>query len=137
MEPQPQVQIVDFYKANKFKVQAGAGYQWEHIDFQQGAKAHPALKKAFVRQAIITGINRGTDPRGAVRQDGSRQVGQGAGSFRATSSSRSSRSTDAVARWKLTQRNAIAMLKKGGCTGGPDTPTPATRRSSAARASAS
>ncbi len=33
-------------------------YQWEHLDFQQGAKAHPALKKKFVRQAIVTGINR-------------------------------------------------------------------------------
>ena len=58
MEPQPQVQIVDFYKNSKFKVQAGQGYQWEHLDFQQGAAAHPALKQKYVRQAIITGINR-------------------------------------------------------------------------------
>ena len=58
VEPQPQVQIVDFYKDKKFKVDAGAGHPWEHIDFQQGAKAHPALKQKFVRQAIITGINR-------------------------------------------------------------------------------
>ncbi len=58
VEPQPQIQIVDFYKDSKFKVQVGPGYQWEHLDFQQGAKAHPALKKKFVRQAIIQGINR-------------------------------------------------------------------------------
>ena len=25
-------------------------------------------------------------------------------------------------RWKFSQRNAIALLKKNGCTGGPDTP---------------
>ncbi len=58
VEPQPQIQIVDFYKDSKFKVQVGPSYQWEHLDFQQGAKAHPALKKKFVRQAIIQGINR-------------------------------------------------------------------------------
>ena len=39
-------------------MQGGASYSWEHLDFQQGAKAHPALKKKFVRQAIIQGINR-------------------------------------------------------------------------------
>ena len=39
-------------------MQVGPSYQWEHLDFQQGAKAHPALKKKFVRQAIIQGINR-------------------------------------------------------------------------------
>src|SRR6476619_5148668 len=56
VEPQPQIQIVDFYKDKGFKVQSGSGYQWEHIDFQQGAKAHPALKLKYVRQAIIQGI---------------------------------------------------------------------------------
>jgi peptide/nickel transport system substrate-binding protein len=59
VEPQPQTDIVPFYSDKKFKVQAGASYQWEHIDFQQGPKAHPALKKKYIRQAIITGINRG------------------------------------------------------------------------------
>ena len=69
VEPQPQIQIVDFYKDSKFKVQAGPGYQWEHMDFQQGAKAHPALKKEFVRQAHHHGHQPGADPRGAVRED--------------------------------------------------------------------
>ena len=57
-EPQSQLQIEDFLKDPKFAVQAGAGYFYEHIDIQFGAKGHPALKQPYVRQAIITGINR-------------------------------------------------------------------------------
>ena len=124
MEPQPQVQIVDFYKNSKFKVQAGQGYQWEHLDFQQGAKAHPALKKKYVRQAIITGINRSQlrevlyVKTGLVTSNKLMPVLQSHvyKPFEAAYK-------PAYARWKFSQRNAIAMLKKNGCTGGPDTPS--------------
>ena len=58
-EPQPQLQIVDIRKnTSKFKVQSGPGYFWEHMDIQFGPKGHPALKQRYIRQAIITGINR-------------------------------------------------------------------------------
>jgi peptide/nickel transport system substrate-binding protein len=124
VEPQPQIQIVDFFKDNKFKVQVGPSYQWEHLDFQQGAKAHPALKKKFVRQAIITGINRaqirevlyvktGLVPNVKlipVLQSNIYKPFEPA-------------YKPAYARWKFSQRNAIALLKKNGCTGGPDTPS--------------
>jgi peptide/nickel transport system substrate-binding protein len=124
VEPQPQVQIVDFYKDSKFKVQAGAGYQWEHIDFQQGAKAHPALKKAFVRQAIITGINRGQIREvlyvktGLVSSVKELPVLQ-SHIFKPFEPQYKT----PYAQWKFSQRNAIALLKKNGCTGGPDTPS--------------
>lgn len=124
VEPQPQVQIVDFYKDNKFKVQVGPSYQWEHLDFQQGAKAHPALKKKFVRQAIITGINRAQ-----IREVLYVKTGLVANTklipvlqsniFKPFEPAYRS----PYARWKFSQRNAIAMLKKNGCTGGPDTPS--------------
>jgi peptide/nickel transport system substrate-binding protein len=124
VEPQPQIQIVDFYKDNKFKVQVGPSYQWEHLDFQQGAKAHPALKKKFVRQAIIQGINRaqirevlyvktGLVPNVKlipVLQSNIWKPFEPA-------------YKPAYARWKFSQRNVIALLKKNGCTGGPDTPS--------------
>ena len=58
MEPQPQLQIADFMKDSKFKVDTKVGYTYEHIDFQFGAKGHPALKQPFVRQALIQGMNR-------------------------------------------------------------------------------
>jgi peptide/nickel transport system substrate-binding protein len=124
MEPQPQVQIVDFYKNNKFTVQAGQGYQWEHLDFQQGAKAHPALKKKYVRQAIIQGINRAQlrevlyVKTGLVTSNKLMPVLQSHiyKPFEAAYK-------PAYARWKFSQKNVIAQLKKNGCTGGPDTPS--------------
>ena len=58
MEPQPQLQIADFMKDNKFVVHRKVGYAYEHIDFQFGPKGHPALKQPYVRQALITGMNR-------------------------------------------------------------------------------
>jgi ABC-type transport system substrate-binding protein len=124
VEPQPQVQIVDFYKDNKFKVQVGPGYQWEHLDFQQGAKAHPALKKKFVRQAIITGINRSQIREvlyvktGLVTDLKLIPVLQ-SNIFKPFEPAYAT----PYARWKFSQKNAIALLKKNGCTGGPDTPS--------------
>lgn len=121
VEPQPQVQIVDFYKDNKFKVQVGPGYQWEHIDFQQGAKAHPALKKKFVRQAIIQGINRAQ-----IREVLYVKTGLVTNlKLLPVLQSHIFKPFEAAykgpfARWKFSQRNVIALLKKNGCTGGPD-----------------
>jgi len=124
VEPQPQVQIVDFYKDNKFKVQVGPSYQWEHVDFQQGAKAHPALKKKFVRQAIITGINRGQIREvlyvktGLVTSNSLLPVLQ-SNIFKPFEPAYK----PAFNRWKFSQRNAINILKRNGCTGGPDAPS--------------
>jgi len=124
VEPQPQIQIVDFYKDSKFKVQVGPGYQWEHLDFNQGAKAHPALKKKFVRQAIVQGINRAqirevlyvktglvTDLKLIpVLQSNIHKPFEPA-------------YVTPYKRWGFSQKNVIALLKKNGCTGGPDTPS--------------
>jgi peptide/nickel transport system substrate-binding protein len=124
VEPQPQIQIVDFYKDNKFKVQVGPSYQWEHLDFQQGAKAHPALKKKFVRQAIIQGINRAQ-----IREVLYVKTGL-VPNLKLIPVLQSNiwkpfepAYKPAYARWSFSQRNVIALLKKNGCTGGPDTPS--------------
>jgi peptide/nickel transport system substrate-binding protein len=105
-------------------VQVGPSYQWEHLDFQQGAKAHPALKKKFVRQAIATGINRaqirevlyvktGLVPNLKLIPVLQSNIWK---PFEAAYK-------PAYSRWKFSQRNAIGLLKKNGCTGGPDTPS--------------
>ena len=67
MEPQPQLQIADFMKDSKFKVDTKVGYTYEHIDFQFGAKGHPALKQPYVRQALIQGMNRAAGRGRALR----------------------------------------------------------------------
>ncbi len=58
MEPQPQLQIADIVNDRDFKVQRSPEYAFEHIDLQLGPRGHPALKLAYVRQALVTGINR-------------------------------------------------------------------------------
>ncbi len=117
----PQIQIVDFYKDSRFKVQGGASYSWEHLDFQQGAKAHPALKKKFVRQAIIQGINRAQIREvlyvktGLVPSKKDLPVLQ-SHIFKPFEAAYAT----PYKRWGFSQRNTIALLKKNGCTGGPD-----------------
>jgi len=124
VEPQPQIQIVDFYKDNKFKVQVGPSYQWEHLDFQQGAKAHPALKQKFVRQAIIQGINRAQ-----IREVLYVKTGL-VPDLKLIPVLQSHiykpfepQYKTPYKRWGFSQKNAIALLKKNGCTGGPDAPS--------------
>ena len=120
----PQIQIVDFYKDSRFKVQGGASYSWEHLDFQQGAKAHPALKKKFVRQAIIQGINRAQIREvlyiktGLVPNPKDLPVLQ-SHIFKPFESAYAT----PYKRWGFSQKNVIALLKKNKCTGGPDAPS--------------
>ncbi len=105
-------------------MQGGGSYSWEHLEFQQGAKAHPALKKKFVRHAIITGINRAQIREvlyvktGLVESNKDMPVLNSVvyKPFEAAYK-------PAFGRWKFSQRNSIALLKKNGCTGGPDTPS--------------
>jgi ABC-type transport system substrate-binding protein len=119
----PQIQIVDFYKDSRFKVEGGASYSWEHLDFQQGAKAHPALKKKYVRQAIIQGINRAQIREvlyvktGLVPSAKDLPVLQ-SHIFKPFESGYAT----PYGRWRFSQKNVIALLKKNGCTGGPDKP---------------
>ena len=124
VEPQPQVQIVDFYKDKGFKVQAGSGYQWEHIDFQQGAKAHPALKLKYVRQAIIQGINRAQIRDVLYVKTGLVQSAKDLPVLQShIYKPFEPQYKTPYAKWKFSQRNVIALLKKNGCTGGPTKPT--------------
>ncbi len=58
MEPQPQLQIADFAKDPKFKVQRQISQAFEHIDIQFGPKGHAALKQRYVREALVSGMNR-------------------------------------------------------------------------------
>jgi glutathione transport system substrate-binding protein len=119
MEPQPQLQIADFLKDKKFVVDQKIGYAWEHVDIQFGPQGHPALRQPFVRQALITGINR-------------KQI---AGALYATIApglpqlqSHMFKPFEAnykqnFAVWKFNQQKVIDILQKKGCTGGPSKPS--------------
>jgi peptide/nickel transport system substrate-binding protein len=118
MEPQPQLQIADFLKDNKFVVDQKIGYAWEHVDIQFGPQGHAALKQPYVRKALIQGINK-------------KQI---AGALYATIApglpalySHMFKPFEANykknwAVYKFNQQSVIDTLQKKGCTGGPNKP---------------
>jgi peptide/nickel transport system substrate-binding protein len=122
-EPQPQLQIVDIRKSSRFKVQSGPGYFWEHLDLQTGPQGHPALKKKYVRQALISGINRAQIRQALYISPG---LVASAKELPVLQSHMFKPFEPAYkpnwARWSFNQKRAIELLKKNGCTGGPDRP---------------
>ena len=119
MEPQPQLQIADFFKDSKFKVDRQIGYTYEHIDIQFGAKGHPALKQPYVRQALITGINR-SQVAGALYAS----IAPGLPALQSLyfKPFETPYKKNFTAR-PFSQNKVITILKGKGCTGGPDKPS--------------
>jgi len=122
-EPQPQLQIVDIRKNPAFKVQSRPGYFFEHMDLQQGPQGHAALKKRFVRQALIQSINR-SDVRNALYVNSG--LVASANDLPVLQSliwkPFEPNYRPFFSRWGFNQRAAIARLRANGCTGGPTTP---------------
>jgi peptide/nickel transport system substrate-binding protein len=119
MEPQPQLQIADFMKDSKFKVDTKVGYTYEHIDIQFGAKGHPALKQPYVRQALIQGMNR---PQVASALYGEISKGLPALQSLIYKPFETTYQKNYQA-WRFNQAKVINTLKGKGCTGGPDRPS--------------
>ena len=119
MEPQPQLQIADFMKDSKFKVDTKVGYTYEHIDFQFGPKGHPALKQPYVRQALIQGMNR---PQVAGALYG--EIAKGLPALHSLIYKPfEGPYTKNFQTWRFNQAKVISTLKGKGCTGGPDKPS--------------
>jgi peptide/nickel transport system substrate-binding protein len=124
MSPQPQIQIAGLYKDKKFKVQTTPAFQWQHVDIQRGPKGHPALDKKYVREALVTGINRQQIVNalwvstGLVQSAKDLPVLQNNVFF-----PQQAPYQPVWSKYKFSQKNVIALLKKNGCTGGPDTPS--------------
>jgi peptide/nickel transport system substrate-binding protein len=120
MEPQAQLQIADFAKKGSgFTVDSKAGYSYEHLDIQYGPKGAPALRAAYVRQALITGINR---PQIAAALYGTIAPGL------PTLQSLIFKTFEVgyqknFAIYPFNQAKVISILKGKGCTGGPDKPS--------------
>jgi peptide/nickel transport system substrate-binding protein len=120
MEPQAQLQIADFAKKGSgFTVDSKAGYSFEHLDIQYGPKGAPALRAPYVRQALITGINR---PQIATALYSTIAPGL------PTLQSLIFKTFEAgyqknFAIYPFNQAKVISILKGKGCTGGPDKPS--------------
>jgi peptide/nickel transport system substrate-binding protein len=119
MEPQPQLQIADFMRDRSFTVNRKIGFAWEHIDFQFGDKGHPALKRKFVREAIIRGMNR--------NQVAEALYGTIAPGLKPVQSHIykpfEKYYKQPFAKYGFNQARAIQLLRGAGCTGGPARPT--------------
>ncbi len=120
MEPQPQLQIAEFMKDSKFKVDTKVGYTYEHIDIQFGKDGHPALKQPYVRQALIHGMNR---PQVAASLYGEISKGLPALQSLFFKPFETSFYKKNFASRGFSQSKVISLLKGHGCTGGPDRPS--------------
>jgi peptide/nickel transport system substrate-binding protein len=56
--PQPQLALADLRGQAGLRVVTHLGLQWEHIEIQQGTKGNPLAKQKWLRQALITSLNR-------------------------------------------------------------------------------
>jgi len=118
MEPQPQLQIADFLKDKKFVVDRKIGFAWEHVDMQFGPQGAAALKQPYVRQAIITGINRAQIANALYATIAPGLPALQSHMFVPFQSTYKKN----WAVWKFSQAKVISILKGKGCTGGPDKP---------------
>jgi peptide/nickel transport system substrate-binding protein len=56
--PQPQLALADLRNQSGLRVITHQSLSWEHIEIQQGAKGNPLAKQKWLRQALITAVNR-------------------------------------------------------------------------------
>src|SRR6266487_2359647 len=56
--PQPQLALADLRNQAGLKVITHLSLSWEHIEIEQGAKGNPLAKNTWLRQALITSLNR-------------------------------------------------------------------------------
>ena len=119
MEPQAQLQIADFQKDSNFTVKAVAGYSYEHLDIQFGPKGAAPLKQRYVRQALITGINR-PQIAAALYQT----IAPGLPTLQSNIFKTFEQGYQKnYGKYAFNQARVISILKGKGCTGGPDKPS--------------
>jgi peptide/nickel transport system substrate-binding protein len=56
--PQPQLALADLRNQSGLRVVTHLGLQWEHIQIQQGAKGNPLAKQKWLRQSLMSAVNR-------------------------------------------------------------------------------
>jgi peptide/nickel transport system substrate-binding protein len=56
--PQPQLALADLRNQAGLRVVSHVGLQWEHIEIEQGTHGNPLAKQTWMRQALITALNR-------------------------------------------------------------------------------
>ena len=117
MEPQPQFQIADFLN-DRTSGPAKPEYAYEHIDIQF-ASGHPALKRPYVRRALITDQPT-SSLAGAVPKARARLAQAGEPRLQDV---REGSYKQHFSNWAYNPHRVISLLKRRGCTGGPKPPS--------------
>lgn len=121
----PQLQIASFQRDRNFVVSREAAFASEHIAIQFGANGHPALRQRYVRKALITGINRAQIARVLFGQ-----IAPGLRPLQSVVFLPFERTYEPNwSKHRFSRREVIGLLKRNGCTGGPDTPAASNVRS--------
>jgi len=118
--PQPQLQIADIKKQAGIRVQSGPEFAWEHLDIQLGKGGHPALKQPYIRQALVTGINRGQIANALYKEIAPGLPVLNNAIFKPFQTEYQGH------KWQpygFSQKKAISLLRAKGCTGGPAVPS--------------
>lgn len=118
--PQPQLQIADIKKQAGIRVQSGPEFAWEHLDMQLGKLGHPGLRQPYIRQALVTGINRGQIANALYRE-----IAPGLPVLN-NAIYKPFQTEYAGHKWQpfgFSQKKAISLLRAKGCTGGPAVPS--------------
>ena len=118
--PQPQLQIADIKKQAGIRVQSGPEFAWEHLDIQLGNKGHLALRQPYVRQALVTGINRGQIANALYREIAPGLPVLNNAIYKPFQSEYKGHTWQPFG---FSQKKAIAILRGKGCTGGPAVPS--------------
>ena len=120
IHPQPQQQIADIKGQRGITVQQGSQFSWEHMDLQTGPGGHPALRKKFVREAIVSAVNRGQ-----MRQVIYKDIAPNLPALNNTIYKNFQPEYEAhkFQPYGFSQKKAIQLLRSNGCTGGPATPS--------------
>jgi peptide/nickel transport system substrate-binding protein len=115
--PQPQLELASLRGQRGLRIQTHAGATWEHIDMQLSKNA-AALKQAWVRKAIIQGINRQLLVRGLFRtlKPGLPVLNN------VMFVSNNPFYQPAWNVWKYRPQRSISILRSHRCTGGPSRP---------------
>src|SRR5947208_5149805 len=56
--PQPQLALADLRNQSGLKIVTHQSLSWEHIEIEQGVHGNPLAKQKWLRQALITALNR-------------------------------------------------------------------------------
>jgi peptide/nickel transport system substrate-binding protein len=120
IHPQPQQQIADIKGQRGITVQTSSQFAWEHVDFQLGAGGHPALKRKFVREAFVTGVNRLQ-----MRQVLYKDIAPNLPALNNVvyKNFQPEYQSHKYQPYGFSQKKAIQLLRSNGCTGGPATPS--------------